>query len=186
MANRGLLAILILLSIFGYQSGSMARTTSQSPLSERQQNFYKIKIQADEMNHLLIITALTLMKTKTPRFFRLVNENIKEIVQTKGEFTRGPIKTIAGTARIEFENLYPRYSKYNIADFLVHEATHVVDIKNGRPLTKRAEIKAREVEIEFLHALERAERINLKSFIKFVKNEISAIKSGKLYSDLPD
>jgi len=143
-----------------------------------------VKITADQENEKLVLGALWLLQNRTPAFARLVEENVEEIRQSKGTFTAGPIKTIGGTARIEFKNFVGRYNEYNIALFLVHEATHIVDIKNGLPLTRAAEIKAREAEISFLKELESVENRSLEPIIKFVQNEIRQIQDGKLYSDL--
>ncbi|MEW6709694.1 MAG: hypothetical protein AB1403_07710, partial [Candidatus Riflebacteria bacterium] len=103
---------------------------------------------------------------------------------TGGKFTTGPVKTIEGTGRIEFQKFSGRYNEYNIADFLVHEATHIVDQKKGLPLTRAAEIRAREAEIAFLKELAKAEKRSFDQIINFVKKEIDQIKAGKLYSDL--
>ncbi len=143
-----------------------------------------VKISADKENEKLVLGALWLLQNRTPTFAKLVEENVEEVRQSKGSFTTGPIKTIGGTGRIEFKNFAGKYNEYNIANFLVHEATHIVDMKKGLPLTRAAEIKAREAEIAFLRELEKVEKRSLEPIIKFVKNEIRQIQDGKLYADL--
>lgn len=143
-----------------------------------------VKITADAANEKLILGALWILQERTPDFFRLVDENVLEIRKSDGSFTTGPVKTIEGTGRIEFKGFAGAYSEYNIADFLVHEATHIVDQKKGLRLSKAAEIRAREAEIEFFKQLETAEKRSFASMIKFVENEIVQIRAGKLYADL--
>ncbi len=140
----------------------------------------KVKITADAANEKLILGALWIMQERTPEFFRLVDENVVEIRKSDGSFTTGPVKTIEGTGRVEFKNFAGVHSEYNIADFLVHEATHIVDQKQGLRLSKAAEIKAREAEIEFFRQLEKAEKRSFASIIQFVENEIVQIKAGRL------
>jgi len=144
----------------------------------------KVKVTADAANEKLILGALWIMQERTPEFFRLVDENVLEIRKSDGSFTTGPVKTIEGTGRVEFKNFAGVHSEYNIADFLVHEATHIVDQKNGLRLTRAAEIKAREAEIEFFRQLGKAEKRDFASMIKYVENEIAQIRAGKLYADL--
>ncbi|PKL52478.1 MAG: hypothetical protein CVV37_01165 [Nitrospira bacterium HGW-Nitrospira-1] len=154
-------------------------------LGLRKEFYYGIKVLANENNQQLIKKALEIMKEKTPEFFELVVNNIKEIRQSKGLFTMGPIKLVGGTDRVEFSNFAGQYSEYNAAVFLVHEAAHIVDQRKGLPQTKEAEIRAREAEIAFLQALGKVEGHDFESFIKFVENEIDMIKKGHLYRDLP-
>lgn len=143
-----------------------------------------VKITADAANEKLILGALWILQERTPDFFRLVDENVLEIRKSDGSFTTGPVKTIEGTGRIEFKNFAGVHSEYNIADFLVHEATHIADQKKGLRLSKAAEIRAREAEIKFFEELERVEKRSFASMIKFVENEIHQIKAGQLYADL--
>jgi len=143
-----------------------------------------MKITADPANEKLILGGLWILQERTPEFFTLVDEQVREIRQSEGPFTTGPVKTIEGTGRIEFKNFAGIHSEYNIADFLVHEATHIADQKKGLRLSKAAEIRAREAEIEFFRQLETAEKRSFASMITFVENEIAQIKDGRLYADL--
>jgi len=147
--------------------------------------YYGIKVLADKENQYLIRKALVVMSKKTPEFFRLVTNNVKEIRQSKGPFVMGPVKSVPGTDRVEFSNFVGRYGEYNVADFLVHEATHMIDQRQGVPYTKESEIKAREAEIAFFQALEDIEGHSFKEIIQFTENEINMIRNGRLYQELP-
>jgi len=147
--------------------------------------YYGIHIFADDKNQNLITKALELMNEKTPEFFKLVYDNVKEIRQSKSHFSMGPVRSVPGMDRIEFRNFSGEYSAYNVADFLVHEATHIIDQKRGLSYTKEAEIRAREAEIAFFLALEKVEGRSFKDMIRFVDNEINMIKKGHLYGELP-
>ncbi|MFZ5952260.1 MAG: hypothetical protein ACOYXC_16270 [Candidatus Rifleibacteriota bacterium] len=170
--------VLSLLSLFFSGCGSAEKKVEPVELKT------SVKIKADADNEKLILGALWIMQNRTPDFFKLVDQNVKEIRQSTGQFTTGPVKTIEGTGRIEFQKFSGHYNEYNIADFLVHEATHIVDQKKGLPLTRVAEIRARETEIAFLKELAKAENRSFDQIINFVKKEIDQIKAGKLYSDL--
>ncbi|MBU1108473.1 MAG: hypothetical protein KKB51_17490 [Candidatus Riflebacteria bacterium] len=175
------LAIVIIVGLLtgcGSESKAPASTPAAAELKTN------VEISADAKNEKLILGALWVLRERTPDFFKLVDENVKEIRQSTGNFTIGPIKTIEGTGRVEFKNFAGTYGEYNIADFLVHEGTHIVDQKRGLKLTRAAEIKAREAEIEFFRQLEKAENRSFETMIKFVQNEIVQIRAGKLYSDL--
>ena len=154
-------------------------------LGLRKEFYYGIKVLADKENQSLIQKALDLMKAKTPEFFRLVINNVKEIRQSDDLFVLGPVKSVPGTNTIAFSNFADRYTEYNVADFFFHEATHIIDQHKGRPYTKAAEIKAREVEIAFFRALERVEGRSLTGIIQFIENEIDMIRKGRLYAELP-
>jgi hypothetical protein len=147
--------------------------------------YYGIQVLADKENQSLIRKALDLMKAKTPEFFLLVINNVKVIRQSEDFFTVGPVKSIPGTDTIAFKNFTDRYTEYNVADFFVHEATHIIDQHRGIPYTKAAEIKAREAEIAFFQALERVEGRNFSAIIQFIDNEIDMIRKGRLYAELP-
>ena len=97
----------------------------------------------------------------------------------------GPVKSVPGTDRVEFSNFVGRYSEYNVADFLVHETTHIIDMRKGLPYTKESEIRAREAEIAFFQALGEVESHSFKEIIIFTENEINMIRNGRLYQDLP-
>jgi len=154
-------------------------------LGLRKEFYYGIKVLADKENQSLIQKALDLMKAKTPEFFRLVINNVKAIRQSEDLFVLGPVKSVPGTNTIAFSNFADRYTEYNVADFFVHEATHIIDQHKGRPYTKAAEIKAREAEIAFFQALERVEGRSLTGIIQFIENEIDMIRKGRLYTELP-
>lgn len=154
-------------------------------LGLRKEFYYGIKVLADKENQSLIQKALDLMKAKTPEFFRLVINNVKEIRQSEGLFVLGPVKSVPGTNTIAFRNFADRYTEYNVADFFVHEATHIIDQHKGNPYTKAAEIKAREAEIAFFQALEQVEGRSFTAIIQFIENEIDMIRKGRLYAELP-
>jgi hypothetical protein len=162
--------------------GSESKTPASTPAAVELKT--NVKISADAQNEKLILGALWVLQERTPDFFKLVDENVKEIRQSTGNFTTGPIKTIEGTGRVEFKGFAGTYGEYNIADFLVHEATHIADQNLGLRLTRAAEIKAREAEVEFFKQLEKVENRSFETMIKFVQNEIGQIRAGKLYSDL--
>jgi len=123
--------------------------------------------------------------SKAPEFFRLVTNNVKEIRQSKGPFVMGPAKSVLGTDRVEFSNFVGRYSEYNVAGFLVHEATHTTGQRQGLLYTKGSEIRAREAEIAFFQALGEVEGHSFKEIIQFTGNEINMIRNGRLYQELP-
>ena len=125
------------------------------------------------------------MREKTPEFFTLITDNVTEIRQSEGPFIMGPAKSIQRMGRIEFRNFAGQYSEYNVAGFLIHEATHISEQNRGLPYTKEAEIRAREEEIAFFRALERAEGCSFEEIIQFIENEISMIRRGHLYRELP-
>jgi hypothetical protein len=72
-----------------------------------------------------------------------------------------------------------------VADFLVHEVTHIIDQRQGLPYTKESEIRAREAEIAFFQDLGKVEGHSFKEIIQFTENEINMIKNGRLYQELP-
>jgi len=147
--------------------------------------YYGIKVLADAGNQDLIHEALVLISDKAPKFFNIVTNNVEEIRQSKGPFAMGPVKSVPRAKRVEFSNFAGQYSKYNVAGFLVHEATHIVDYHNGLPYTKKAEIKARETDIALFRTLGEVEGRNYKEIIQFIENEIDMIRKGRLYRDLP-
>jgi hypothetical protein len=160
------------------------KKTKENQTSKPVELSTKVKINANNENKKLILGALWILQNRTPEFFTLVDTNVVEIKQSKGKFTYGPIKTIEGTGRIEFKDFSGKYNEYNIANFLVHEATHIVDQKKGLKLTRAAEIRARNAEIAFLKELEKIEKRSLSPIIRFIEKEIQQIKDGKLYSNL--
>lgn len=147
--------------------------------------YHGIKVLADAGNQDLIHEALVLISDKAPKFFNIVTNNIEEIRQSKGPFTMGPVKSVPRTERVEFSNFAGQYSKYNVAGFLVHEATHIGDHHKGLPYTKKAEIKARETEIALFRTLGEGEGRNYEGIIQFIENEINMIRGGRLYRELP-
>ena len=147
--------------------------------------YYGIKVFADKENQYLVHKALALMHAKTPEFFRLVTNAVKEIRQSKGPFEMGPVKSVPGKDRVEFSDFVGQYSEYNVADFLVHEASHISDQRQGLLYTKASEIRAREAEIAFFQALEEVEGRSFNEIIQFAENEINMIRNGSLYPDLP-
>ncbi|MEW6709055.1 MAG: hypothetical protein AB1403_04465, partial [Candidatus Riflebacteria bacterium] len=117
--KMNIIGILILLFLSSFFSGCGSEEKKAEPVELKT----AVKIDADTDNEKLILGALWIMQNRTPDFFKLVDQNVKEIKQnTGGKFTTGPVKTIEGTGRIEFQKFSGRYNEYNIADFLVHEA----------------------------------------------------------------
>jgi uncharacterized membrane protein len=155
-------------------------------LGLKREFYHGIKVLANEDNQYLIKQALKMMEEKTPEYFRFVADDVKEIRQSKRPFTMGPVRSVEGTDRVEFSNFSGQYSKYSVACFLVHEATHIIDRHKGLPYTKETEIRAREAEIAFLRTLGEAEGGSFEKAIKFTENEIDMIKKGVLYGKLPE
>ena len=147
--------------------------------------FYGVRVLADRDNQRLIRGALNLMREEAPHFFRLVTDNVAEVRQSEGPFTMGPARSVRGTDRIEFRDFSERYGTYNVAGFLVHEATHMHDQHKGLTYTKGAEIRARQAEIALFRALGRAEGRSFQEIIRFIEHEITMIKDGNLYPELP-
>ncbi len=158
----------------------------------RRKFIYGIKVIADGQNLYIIKEALDLMKEKTPEFFWLIVDNVKEMRQLEDRdlLWEGPARTIKGKSKIEFTHILARQFKtYTVAFILVHEATHIVDQRKGLPYTKESEIRANEAGITFLRALGQAlgkvEDYDLEERIKSIEKGNDMIRKGLFYSELP-
>ena len=141
---------------------------------------YGIKVSGYRFNLELIREALALMKEKTPEFFQLAKENVKEIREKDSEvfsLMRSPL-TLARALKDRI--IFPPYwaiffDKYAIASFIIHETYHIKEGKKGLPYTKDSEIRARQAQIAFLKTLAKTEGANFEKEIKSLEEEINSI-----------
>ncbi len=158
---------------------------------------YGIKVTGFWANVRLIKEAIYFLRDKTPEFFWLVVDNIREIRQIKIMKIMNcseKFEMILGRvpAQIQYGKVveYPHilawgFKMLTVACMLIHEATHLRDLRMGHPINKELEIRAAQAELDFLRKIEKIEGLNLSERIKTVEERISKIKKGLIYTELP-